>query len=80
MAYQDISSRERLFTARNSQMEKQFSQTSGAAADAFNCWWYKTVAQHTAVVAQASTIMSEHRRIGLAGSTSAGSTSNGHAH
>jgi hypothetical protein len=75
MAYQDITPRERQFAASSSMQDKQLAQASSATTNAFNCWWYKTVAQNAAVVAQASTIMSEHRRIG-----SAGCTTNGHAY
>jgi hypothetical protein len=75
MVYQDISSTRSLFTARSSLKKTQRAHSSIAATDAFNCWWYRTAAQNEAVVAQASTLMSEHRRI-----DSAGYASNGPAH
>ena len=37
------------------------------AADGFNIWWQKTVAQNMAMVTEASDLMRVHRRIGSAG-------------
>ncbi len=74
MAYQDISPRYRLFTALNTLKENQFVHTSGASTNAFNCWWYQTLSRHSAMVAQASTIMSKNRRIGTLDCASDGHT------
>lgn len=75
MAHQDLHSRERLYTANSTPQEKHFAHTSDATANAFDCWLCRTAEQRTAIVAQASTIMSEYRQIGPVGCTT-----DGHAH
>jgi hypothetical protein len=67
MVHQDLRSRERIFTANSIPHEKHNSHASDATANAFDCWWCRTAVQRTAIVAQASTIISKYRQIGLAG-------------
>lgn len=67
MAHQDLHSRERLFTASSTPQEKHVAHASDATANAFDCWWCRTAVQRTAIVAQASTIMSEYMRVGPVG-------------
>src|ERR1035437_2968361 len=75
MADQDLRSRERRFTTSSIPQDKRYGHTSDATANAFDCWWCKTAVQRTAIVAQASTIMSEYTQIGPLGCAR-----DGHAH
>lgn len=75
MADQDLQSRERRFTANSTPLEKLFAHSSDTTANAFDCWWCRTAVRRTAIVAQASTIMSEYRQTGPIGCAT-----DGHAH
>jgi hypothetical protein len=50
------------FAPRDYPGERQFHSDLNRVFDGFDNWWNKTLAQQTAVVAQASSLMRAHRR------------------
>jgi hypothetical protein len=66
-SYQQLNPRcDRLVPARNRLNGRQSHPNLDPAADGFDNWWQKTFAQHSAVVAQASTLMRALRRASAA--------------
>jgi len=57
---------------KDSVIKKAISSNLNLAADGFNIWWNKTVAQHTAVVAQASALVRAYRHVSSDGETRIG--------
>jgi hypothetical protein len=58
------------FAVRNKQDAQHNIPNPRLAADGFNIWWQKTFAQHTAMAAEASTLMP--RRVSSAGQACSG--------
>jgi hypothetical protein len=46
--------------------DRQSHPNLNPVADDFDTWWQKTFAQHTALVAQASSLMRAHQRVSVA--------------
>jgi hypothetical protein len=46
--------------------DRQSHTNLNSATDVFDAWWQKTFAQHTALVAQSSSLMRIYRRVGVA--------------
>jgi len=59
------------FTVRKTLETQHTVQNPSLAADGFNIWWQKTIAQNMAMVTEASDLMRAHRRSGSASQTRA---------